>query len=274
MPGKKKTIIPDQEKILIVDNPSNLPVLPFDLIVPFQGDLKKDPEPAMLDKFVRSILDHHLFIGKAVFFENGIAYTEDDHQTLTALKKLYDMGYKTSEVVAYDLAGGRMQESKRTHHDTIMVPYQIIVPMGETEQERKKDAVAKLLQINSHYANINPATSLFRELEFADEEFDKLLSQISIPDLDFHSGAVEKDKFLSEFESRDNSNCVYPIVPRFSEKYDAVIIISGNETDTAFLESALQIRKEQSYKDHKKKEIGKSMVITAGRFQEIWKSRS
>jgi hypothetical protein len=273
---KKKTVEDDQpniEKILVVDNPTNLPLLPLDLIVPFQGDLKKPPEPAALDKLVRSILDHHLFIGKAVFFENGVAYTEDGHQTLTALRRLSDLGYKTCEVVTYALIDGRMQESSRTRHDTIMVPYQVIVPRGETESYRRKDAAAKLLQINSQYAKINPATSFFKELEFADIEFDKLLSRIQIPDLDFHTEAAKKSDFLTEFESYNNTNCLYPIVPRFSEKYDCLIIVSENETDTAFLETVLQIRKEQSYKLHKNPAVGKSMVITAGRFEELWKSR-
>jgi hypothetical protein len=271
---KKQTHKPQEVKVLVVDNPTGLPLLPLAAIESFQGDFKKDPEPAALDKLVRSILDHRLFIAKAVFFESGIAYTEDGHQTLSALRRLCDLGYTACDVVSYALIDGRMQESSRTRHDTIMIPYQVIVPQGDTEHDRRKDAAAKLLQINSQYAKINPATSFFNDLDFSALEFDTLLSQIEIPDLDFHTIANEKDKFLTEFTAHNNTNCVYPIVPRFSEKYDAVIIISENETDLAFLESALQIRKEQSYKDHRKKTIGKSMVITAGRFQELWKSRS
>ena len=272
--NKKQPHNPPTDKILVVDNPTNLPLLPLDSIVSFQGDFKKDPEPAALDKLKRSILEHHLFIAKAVFFENGKAYTEDGHQTLSALRRLYELGYTACDVVSYALLDGRMQESARSRHDNIMIPYQVIVPQGDTEQDRRKDAAAKLLQINSQYAKINPATSFFNDLDFSALEFDTLLSQIDIPDLDFHTQASEKAKFLAEFNAYNNTNCMYPIVPRFSEKHDAVIIISDNETDTAFLESALQIRKEQSYKAHKKKIIGKSMVITAGRFQELWKSRS
>jgi hypothetical protein len=271
---KKKQHNPQDPKVLIVDNPTGLPLLAIDDINTFQGDLKKPPESAALDKLVRSILDHRLFIAKAVFFEDGLAYTEDGHQTLLALQALRKMGYTGCEVVSYVLSNGRMQELSHTRYDTIMVPYQVIVPQGATAHERRKDAAAKLLQINSQYAAINPATSFFNDLDFSALEFDTLLSKIEIPQLDFYTEASEKAKFLNELNSYDNKNCVYPIVARFSEKHDAVIIISDNETDTAFLESALCIRKEQSYKDHRKKEIGKSMVITAGRFQELWKSRS
>jgi hypothetical protein len=263
-----------KNRVLVVDNPTGLPLLPIDDIHTFQGDLKKPLEPGALDKLVRSILDHHLFIAKAIFFENGLAYTEDGHQTLNALNALRKLGYVSCDVVSYDLIDGRMREIARTHYDTIMVPYQVIVPQGDTEESRRKDAAAKLLQINSQYAKINPATTFFDALGFSVIELDELLAGIEIAELDIAGEISEKTAFLDEFNSYDNSNCLYPIVPRFSEKHDAVIVISDNETDTAFLESALQIGKAQSYKNHKKKPIGKSMVITARRFQEIWKSRS
>lgn len=270
----KKNSVPSPDKVLIVDNPTNLPLLALDDVNRFQGDFKKAPEPVALDKLIRSILDHRLFIAKAVFFEGGLAYTEDGHQTLAALEALLKLGYTSCDVVSYALIDGRMQESGRTHYDTIMVPYQVIVPQGDTPEERRRDAAAKLLQINSQYAKINPATTFFDNLGFDPVAFDTLLSKIEIPELDFHTDATARQEFLAEFAKYDDKNCMYPIVARFSEKHDAVIIISDNETDTAFLESALQIRKEQSYKAHKKPEIGKSMVITAGRFQELWKSRS
>ena len=262
-----------KSRVLIVDNPTGLPLLPIDEIRTFQGDLKLPLEPTALEKLMRSILDHHLFIAKAVFFEDGAAYTEDGHQTLNALKELRKLGYTSCEVVSYALVDGHMRESSRTHYDTIMIPYQVIVPQGETPGARRKDAAAKLLQINSQYAKINPKTSIFDELGFSVVELDELLAGIEVAGMDISSEISEKAAFLEEFHSYDNTNCLYPIVPRFSEKHDALIIISDNETDTAFLESALQVRKEQSYKAHKQKPIGKSMVITARRFQELWKSR-
>jgi hypothetical protein len=174
---------PQNNKILVVDNPTNLPLLPLDDIHGFQGDFKLPPSPEALDKLMLSILDHRLFIGKAVFFENGVAYTEDGHQTIVALEALRKIGYTTCEVVTYALIDGRMQESRRTQYDTIMVPYQVIVPQGDTEESRRRSAAAMLLQINSQYASVNPATSLFSDLSFSLPDLNKLIAQIEIPEL-------------------------------------------------------------------------------------------
>ncbi len=75
--------------------------------------------------------------------------------------------------------------------------------------------------------------------------------------------------FQSEFEKKfnkiNNQNCDMPIVPKFSEKYDAVIIISKNSIDTAFLETALKIDKEKSYKNSR---TGKAMIIDVEHFKK------
>ena len=116
----------DQKKddlIIVIDNPSNLPLLRLDDFRPFQGDFKEEIEKGKLDKLMRSILDHHVFVAKAVFFEDGVAYTEDGHQTLIALKALRDLGYMKCQVVEYGLKDGRMQPATIKDHDEIVVPY-------------------------------------------------------------------------------------------------------------------------------------------------------
>lgn len=65
--------------------------------------------------------------------------------------------------------------------------------------------------------------------------------------------------YQKKFNSITNKNCDLPIVPKFSEKYDCVVIISTNTTDTAFLKTTLGITKCQSYKN---KRTGEGMVIT------------
>jgi hypothetical protein len=261
---------------IIIDNPTGLPMLPLDEIRLFQGDLKLPPTPTDMDKLKRSILDHHLFIAKAVFFEDGIAYTEDGHQTLKALYELVAAGYSKSTVITYSMVDGRYSESERAPYDTIMIPYQVIVPRGATPEARRRDAAEKLLQINSQYAKINPETTFFEDIGFSMLDLDDLLSKISVPDFDIPD-LKEEDEFRKEFESYDDANCIYHIVPKFSERYDAVIIVSDNETDTAFLKTVLELGKEQTYKnivDEKNGGMGTSMVITAKRFGELWKSRS
>lgn len=69
--------------------------------------------------------------------------------------------------------------------------------------------------------------------------------------------------FLNEFEQKFNSitnkNCEMPIVPKFSEKYDALIIISDNVIDTTFLKSTFNVEKSKSYKNTR---MGEAMVLT------------
>ena len=73
-----------------------------------------------------------------------------------------------------------------------------------------------------------------------------------------------QSEFEKKFNSITNANCDMPIVPKFSEKYDAVIIVSKNTIDTTFLETALKIGKEQSYKNTR---TGKAMVIDVEHFK-------
>lgn len=76
--------------------------------------------------------------------------------------------------------------------------------------------------------------------------------------------------YEKEFNEIDNSSCVYPLVPKFSEKYDAVVIVSKNSIDTAFLETALGIKTSQSYKNTR---TGKAMIIDIEQFRKQWESR-
>lgn len=73
-----------------------------------------------------------------------------------------------------------------------------------------------------------------------------------------------KSEFQEEFEKYDNSNCVHPIVPRFSEKHGAVIILFDNETDEVYLETVLGIGKMQSYKNQA---VGKTSIISVEQFK-------
>jgi hypothetical protein len=264
-----------QGEVIVIDNPSNLPLMNVDEFHTFQGDFKQEIEPAKLDKLMRSILDHHVFVAKAVFFEDNIAYTEDGHQTLMALKKLREHGYTKSSIVSYEMREGRMQPAGTAEHDEILVPYQVIVPVGASSEERRKDAAKKLLQLNSQYAKINPTTTLLDTLSFSVDEMDDILARIAIPNFGIELYSRREPGPTEEFEEEaaqhTNENCLFPIVAKFSEKYDAVFIVSDNAIDTAHLEEILKIGQAQTYKelvDH-----GKGMVINARRFFELWNSR-
>lgn len=93
-----------------------------------------------------------------------------------------------------------------------------------------------------------------------------------LEDVGFKS--TELSSFMSDFEKQFNSvtnaDCVYPLVPKFSEKHDALIIVSHNSTDTAFLETVLGIQKSQSYKNSR---TGKAMVIDVEHFRQKLEER-
>lgn len=95
----------------------------------------------------------------------------------------------------------------------------------------------------------------------------EMLEKVGCPIANVEETATE---FERTFESIDNSNCVYPIVPKFSEKYDAVIIVSKNSIDTAYLETKLGIKTCQSYKNQR---TGKAMIIDVDQFRDQWEEK-
>jgi hypothetical protein len=62
----------------------------------------------------------------------------------------------------------------------------------------------------------------------------------------------------------------YPIVPKFSEKYSAVIIVIENSIDENFVRSVLGL---EVMKDYKTSNVGESYVLNAKKFMELWNQR-
>jgi len=75
------------------------------------------------------------------------------------------------------------------------------------------------------------------------------------------------NEFEDEFFKYDDTNAEMPIVPKFSEKYNAVIIFSDNELDMNWLRNVLNMKIEKDYKNTR---VGESHVITVKDFQNIW----
>jgi hypothetical protein len=59
-----------------------------------------------------------------------------------------------------------------------------------------------------------------------------------------------------------------PIVAKFSEKYDAFIIVATNEIDANHIAELLQCEKEKSYKSET---MGMTRVLSGAKFIELWK---
>lgn len=62
----------------------------------------------------------------------------------------------------------------------------------------------------------------------------------------------------------------YPLVPRYDEKYEAIVIMCTSSIDTTFIKDVLGIGKAMSYKNNKVKETS---IITADQFLKKWKSK-
>jgi hypothetical protein len=64
----------------------------------------------------------------------------------------------------------------------------------------------------------------------------------------------------------DAEEPVFPITPKFNEAYDYVVILATNETDTAWLHTSFDLRREASYKNTN---VGLSRVMTVDRARQL-----
>lgn len=134
-----------------------------------------------------------------------------------------------------------------------------IVPCVEVNLDLEKEKELNI-RLSKNTASIDDALLAIH--------FSKELLQ----DVGFKSDELKMfiDDYEKQFKEITNANCAYPLVPKFSEKYDAVIIVSKNTIDTTFLENALNISKSQSYKNSR---TGKAMIINVDKFREAWEKK-
>lgn len=68
----------------------------------------------------------------------------------------------------------------------------------------------------------------------------------------------EKDEFKERFDAITDETAVYPLIPKYDEKYELFIIMSSNEVDSNWLREALDMQHMQSYKTGK---VSRSNVV-------------
>ncbi len=73
---------------------------------------------------------------------------------------------------------------------------------------------------------------------------------IDIPE-DFLSDIEDEDDFMKRFNSIDDVNAIYPIIPNVGEKHELFIIVSDDEVDANYLREKLGMQKMKSYKSDK-----------------------
>lgn len=86
---------------------------------------------------------------------------------------------------------------------------------------------------------------------------------------------VFSDEVLEEWEMKKGKKSkaekdLFPIVAKFDEKHDALIIIMRTETESSFIRNALLLDEMSSYKN---KNVGQSFVCTGEQFIKIWKAK-
>lgn len=89
------------------------------------------------------------------------------------------------------------------------------------------------------------------DIGFMDKELPRLLSE-----------------FDQKFEDIDVSDPVYPITPKFNEKYDYIMIMCPTEMDFHWIKNVLEIERELAYKSSY---VGEGKAILVSKFQKLHK---
>jgi hypothetical protein len=88
---------------------------------------------------------------------------------------------------------------------------------------------------------------------------------------DYHIDIDELNKDLVEMaDAIEESEPEMPIVPKYSEKYSAVVIVIENSIDENFVRESLGLG---AQKDYKTNNVGETYVLTAKQFTERWQSK-
>lgn len=93
------------------------------------------------------------------------------------------------------------------------------------------------------------------DLDVMDNEWDK--AELQEWGVEF-ADEKPKDEFKERFESIKDDTAIYPLVPKYDEKHELIIIQSASEVDSNWLRERLGMQRMKSYKTGK---VGKSNVI-------------
>jgi len=123
--------------------------------------------------------------------------------------------------------------------------------------------------------NIEEEQELNIRLNKNNAEFDyDILANFFDKDFLLNIGFDEKelgiylDEFEEQFNALDNNDAEMPIVQKFNENYDCVIIMSDNEIDTTYMQEQLGLKKSQGYKNG---QMGKAMIMNVEQLRNILK---
>ena len=172
---------------IAVHNPHDLPTIPYTDLEDFQGDFKTLSAP-QLQQLKDSILKHGIFLPKFVWYADEKAYCLDGHQTKKALGSLAV--------------------------DGMIIPP---IPVVQIKAKNRKDAIEKLLIINSRYGEYNLKAIFLDQI--------KLPDFIKIPELDMFGYRENRIDTEAEWEgmpeySSENISAFRTILIHFKNQID------------------------------------------------------
>lgn len=200
-----------------------------------QSNRFKQFPPELETRLRESMITNNCVQSFKVWEHKGELYCLDGYHRCLILRQLEERGYK--------------------------VPAKL--PGEFIDCKNKAEAAKLVLVYSSTFALVNKS-----ELhDFVNEyhlNVDALSDEIN---LQFSS---MMNRHLDEDEEEERSEPEYPIVPKFSEKYDYVVVFCKNDIDMTNL---VQLLKMETTKSYKNQAVGISRVITYDQFMSAWKSR-
>lgn len=168
------------------------------------------------------------------------------------------------EIPAIDLNNELLTFNKRRHILVMLGREEEVIDVrvpnrALTEKERKEVIVSS----NIHEGEWD--RQMLEEL-FTDIDLDAIgldLNTIAMPEA--LTEQINGDDLL---EVSEEEAAKYPIEARFSEKYDAFVIVTDNEVDANYVREVLSMPVTKSYKSSS---VGRTHVMTGHKFMEIIK---
>ena len=200
-----------------------------------QTDKLKHFPPELESRLRESMIGNHFVMSFKVWESKGELFCLDGFHRCKILRQLEERGYKVPE----------------------KLPGEFI------ECKNRAEAAKLVLVFSSSYTEISkPDLNAFilehgLKLDQLSEELNLQFSRTLGPEGD-------------EEGSDSRGNPEFPIVPRFSERYDYLLVFCKNEVDFANLSQLLKLETQKSYKNTA---VGISRVLGYDRFMQLWRNR-
>jgi hypothetical protein len=190
--------------------------------------------PDLESRLRESMVNNHFLETFKVWEHKGELYCLDGYHRCLILRQLEERGYSVPDKL----------------------------PCEFIDCKTKAEAAKLVLIYSSAYATVNKS-----ELHLLIDEHKLNLDALSEEiNLQFSSIMSRSE----EDEEAEAGPPEYPIVPKFSEKYDYVLVFCKNDID---FNNLCQILRLETTKSYKNEAVGISRVLTYDQFMSVWKSK-